>query len=136
MQVLGLKKKNVFLSCHRSLVGLPDWLYYLSHVIVYRYVAAVLHEQTFLDKLPNLPVNATAVCPDNNAEYGCRYRNGTYYLLERYHFPQNGLDLGRQDLDLWSNFGLSFAFFGGMLTLNLILYLVPLPAFIKSKFRD
>ncbi|XP_037795973.1 ATP-binding cassette sub-family G member 5-like [Penaeus monodon] len=120
----------------RSLVGLPDWLYYLSHVIVYRYVAAVLHEQTFLDKLPNLPVNATAVCPDNNAEYGCRYRNGTYYLLERYHFPQNGLDLGRQDLDLWSNFGLSFAFFGGMLTLNLILYLVPLPAFIKSKFRD
>lgn len=120
----------------RSLVGLPDWLYYLSHVIVYRYVAAVLHEQTFLDKLPNLPVNATSVCPDNNAEYGCRYRNGTYYLLERYHFPQNGLDLGRQDLDLWSNFGLSFAFFGGMLTLNLILYLVPLPAFIKSKFRD
>ncbi|XP_066990295.1 ATP-binding cassette sub-family G member 5 isoform X1 [Macrobrachium rosenbergii] len=120
----------------RSLVGLPDWLYYLSHVIVFRYAAAVLHEQAFLDKLPNLPVNSTADCPDNNAEYGCRYRNGTYYLLERYHFPENGLDLGRHDLDLWYNFGLCFSFFGGMLVLNLVLYLVPLPSFIKSKFRD
>ncbi|KAK7063157.1 ATP-binding cassette sub- G member 5 [Halocaridina rubra] len=120
----------------RSLVGLPDWLYYLSHIIVFRYASAVLHEQTFLDKLPNLPVNDSATCPDNNAEYGCRYRNGTYYLLERYHFPENGLDLGRQDLDLWSNFGLCFSFFGGMLVLNLVLYLVPLPSFIKSKFRD
>lgn len=81
-------------------------------------------------------MNASVLCPDNNAEYGCRYRNGTYYLLERYHFPENGLDLGRQDLELWSNFGLSFAFFGGMLVLNLVLYLVPLPSFIKSKFRD
>ncbi|XP_064091004.1 ATP-binding cassette sub-family G member 5-like [Macrobrachium nipponense] len=120
----------------RSLVGLPDWLYYLGHVIVFRYAAAVLHEQAFLDKLPNLPVNSTADCPDNNAEYGCRYRNGTYYLLERYHFPENGFDLGRNDLDLWYNFGLCFSFFGGMLVLNLVLYLVPLPSFIKSKFRD
>ncbi|KAK4297641.1 hypothetical protein Pmani_029960 [Petrolisthes manimaculis] len=103
----------------RSLIRLSDWLYYLGHVIVFRYASAVLHEQAFLDKLPNLPVNASATCPDNNAEYGCRYRNGTYYLLERYHFPENGLDLGRQDLDLWYNFGLSFAFFGGMLVLNL-----------------
>ncbi|XP_050735234.1 ATP-binding cassette sub-family G member 5-like [Eriocheir sinensis] len=120
----------------RSLVRLPDWLYYLGHVIVYRYASAVLHEQAFLDRLTNLPMNGSVLCPDNNAEYGCRYRNGTYYLLERYHFPENGLDLGRQDLDLWSNFGLSFAFFGGMLVLNLVLYLVPLPSFIKSKFRD
>ncbi|KAG7165809.1 ATP-binding cassette sub-family G member 5-like [Homarus americanus] len=120
----------------RSLVHLPDWLYYLGHVIVFRYASAVLHEQAFLDKLPQLPVNASADCPDNNAEYGCRYRNGTYYLLERYHFSENGLDLGRQDLDLWFNFALSFAFFGGMFVLNLVLYLVPLPSFIKSKFRD
>lgn len=120
----------------RSLVLLPDWLYYLGHVIVFRYASAVLHEQTFFNKMPNLPVNDTVDCPDNNAEYGCRYRNGTYYLLERYHFPENGLDLGRHDLDLWFNLALSFAFFGGMLVLNLVLYLVPLPSFIKSKFRD
>ncbi|KAK8729004.1 hypothetical protein OTU49_008581 [Cherax quadricarinatus] len=120
----------------RSLVHLPDWLYYVGHVTVLRYASSVLHEHVFLDKLPNLPVNISADCPDNNAEYGCRYRNGTYYLLERYHFPENGLDLGRQDLDLWTNFALSFAFFGGMFLLNLVLYLVPLPSFIKSKFRD
>ena len=82
-----------------------------------------------------LPVNENVTCPDNNAEYGCRYRNGTYYLLERYHFLDNGHDR-QQDLLFWYNFGLSFAFFGGMLLLNLVLYLVPLPAFIKSKFRD
>ncbi|CAL4134223.1 unnamed protein product [Meganyctiphanes norvegica] len=120
----------------RSLVGLPEWLYYLGHMVVFRYASAFLHEQMFLDKMENFPVNSTQNCPDNNAEYGCRYRNGTYYLLERYHFAHNGPDLGRQDLDLWTNFALSFAFSGGMLVLNLVLYLVPLPSFIKAKFRD
>ncbi|XP_076064875.1 ATP-binding cassette sub-family G member 5 [Oratosquilla oratoria] len=122
----------------RSLVGMPDWLYYLGHIIVYRYASAFLHQQMFMDRLPNLPVNASSnpTCPDNNAEYGCRYRNGSYYLLERYHFPDNAFDHNREDLLLWINFGLSFAFVGGMMVVNLVLYLVPLPAFIKAKFRD
>uniref|UniRef100_A0A2P2I991 ATP-binding cassette sub-family G member 5-like n=3 Tax=Hirondellea gigas TaxID=1518452 RepID=A0A2P2I991_9CRUS len=120
----------------RSLTGIPDWLYYLSHINVFRYSSAVLHEQLFLDRLIALPANDSVTCPDNNAEFGCRYRNGTYYLLERYHFPQTGIDQDRQDIDLWNNMGFSFIFYASMLIANLVLYLIPLPAFIKTKFRE
>jgi len=120
----------------RSLVGMPEYLYYLGHVNMLRYSSAVLHELVFADKFVGLPVNASIPCGDNNAEFGCRYRNGTYYLLERFHFPQTGLDHGRRDLDLWSNCAFSLLFYGGLLLTNLVLYLVPLPAFVKSKFRD
>ena len=65
-----------------------------------------------------------------------RYRNGTYYLLERFHFPQTGIDQERMDIDMWSNVGFSFTFYAGMLLANLVLYLIPLPAFIKTKFRE
>ncbi|XP_018015931.1 uncharacterized protein LOC108672721 isoform X1 [Hyalella azteca] len=120
----------------RSLVGIPDWLYYLSHVNVFKFAAAALQQQLLWQQLPSLPVNETITCPDNNAEFGCRYRNGTYYLLERYHVFQGGVDLDRQDLDFFTNVGFSFIFYAGMLIGNLVLYLIPLPAFIKTKFRE
>lgn len=63
---------------------------------------------------------------------GCRYSNGTHYLMERYHLTHPPYD---DDLRFWLNFGLNFLFTGAMFFANIILHIVPLPAFVKSKFR-
>lgn len=63
---------------------------------------------------------------------GCRYSNGTHYLMERYHLAHPPYD---DDLRFWMNFGLNFLFTGAMFFANIILHIVPLPAFVKSKFR-
>ncbi|CAG0884111.1 unnamed protein product [Cyprideis torosa] len=53
---------------------------------------------------------------------------------EKYHFPSPNQSL--DDLNLYLNFGLGFAFYVGMIIVNLLIYSVPLPAFLKTKFRD
>ena len=63
---------------------------------------------------------------------GCRYANGTHYLMERYHLTHPPYD---DVLRFWLNFGLNFLFAGAMFFANIILHIVPLPAFVKSKFR-
>ncbi|XP_037093116.1 ATP-binding cassette sub-family G member 5-like [Pollicipes pollicipes] len=124
-------------STLKTLVGLPKWLYYVSYVIIYRYASAFLHEQMFRDNFVALPSrNATAQinCISNNAQYGCRYLNGTHYLQERYNLGnlKNPVD----DLHLYWNFAWTFAFVAGLVVLNIIAYSMPLPNFIKSKFRE
>ena len=92
----------------------------------------------FEDKLAGFGYNETISCDANNGAYGCRYVNGSFYLLERYHMssfsPSD--DAINDDLDYWRNFGVTFGFVGLMTVFNVILYLVPLPAFVKSKFRE
>ena len=39
-------------------------------------------------------------------------------------------------MDTTFNLGLSFVFPVALFFLNLILYLIPLPAFVKAKFRE
>ena len=62
-----------------------------------------------------------------------RYINGSHYLIERY---------GKEELELeaimdpWFNFGVAYIFPLGLLTINMVLYLIPLPAFVKAKFRE
>ena len=63
---------------------------------------------------------------------GCRYANGTHYLMERYHLNHPPYD---DDLKFWMNFGLNFLFTAAMFFANIILHIVPLPAFVKTKFR-
>lgn len=65
----------------------------------------------------------------------CRYSNGQSFLTERY--ARDNTDLifsGILDFDL--NLGVTLAFALGMLVFNIFLYLVPLPAFVKAKFRE
>lgn len=52
--------------------------------------------------------------------------------MERYHLTHPPYD---DDLRFWLNFGLNFLFTGAMFLANIILHIVPLPAFVKSKFR-
>jgi len=52
--------------------------------------------------------------------------------MERYHINHPPYD---DDLKFWLNFGLNFLFTGAMFFANIILHIVPLPAFVKTKFR-
>jgi ATP-binding cassette subfamily G (WHITE) protein 5 (sterolin 1) len=63
----------------------------------------------------------------------CRYLNGTHYLVERYSYPGIKLD---QVLEPWTNIAINFAFPAALALANLVFYLIPLPAFVKAKFRE
>lgn len=63
-----------------------------------------------------------------------RYTDGSAYLSERF---------GREDADhvadlfaADTNLAVAMAFPVGLLLVNCLLYLVPLPAFVKAKFRE
>ncbi len=153
---LGAVYLNLGGAFVRSIAGLPDYLYYLTYIVQTRYAGAVLNEQHFRNftSLPSM-INATTSipCPSGTtfSNYGiiqflsklyiilhgfffagCRYSNGTHYLMERYHLAHPPYD---DDLRFWMNFGLNFLFTGAMFFANIILHIVPLPAFVKSKFR-
>ena len=59
--------------------------------------------------------------------------NGTHYLEEKYGYQGSELD---SFMNPWFNFGVSFVFPLALFCVNLIFYLIPLPAFVKAKFRE
>ncbi len=117
----------------RTLRGLPEWLYYLTYITQPRYAGAFLNQQIFLQYDQALPVlkNITRACNTNAWGEGCLYVNGTHYLEERYFNSGE-----RQDLNYYLNFGLCFAFPVAAFLINLLLYSIPLPGLVKSKFRE
>ncbi len=62
-----------------------------------------------------------------------RYVNGSHYLEEKFGFGDDELV---HFLDRWFNLGISFVFPVGLFLINLVLYMIPLPAFVKAKFRE
>ena len=62
-----------------------------------------------------------------------RYVNGSHYLKEKYGF--DGIELS-VFLDRWFNCGVCFVFPVALFIINMILYVIPLPAFVKAKFRE
>ncbi|KAG8193192.1 hypothetical protein JTE90_005542 [Oedothorax gibbosus] len=122
----------------RSLTTLPEWFSYMTHAVIYRYAGAFLQENEFalnprLERVPYLNGSEALSCP-TNIPGSCVYVDGNHYLMQRYHNTAGRLE--DTDLQYWLNFGLCFVFVGGMWMLNTILHLVPLPAFIKTKFRN
>lgn len=111
-----------------------DWLYYLSYASIYRYASAFLQAQA----AQNVPI---ANCARNVAfqsrllvrgdhvdtGYPCRWPNGTAYLNEIYLF----IDYENH----WLNFGILFLYVIAMMVLTMICYSMPMPHFIKRKFR-
>ncbi|KAF8793634.1 ATP-binding cassette sub-family G member 5 like protein [Argiope bruennichi] len=122
----------------RSLTSLPEWFYYMTHAVIYRYAGAFLQENEFLNNSGldrSNYLNGTEALPCTTSIPGsCVYVDGNHYLLQK--FPSNSGRMEDSDLHYWLNFGLCFVFVGGMWVLNTILHLVPLPAFIKTKFRN
>ena len=62
-----------------------------------------------------------------------RYINGTHFLQEKYGNQPGQVD---EIMDWTFNLSLSFAFPIAIFILNLVLYLIPLPAYVKAKFRE
>lgn len=119
----------------RSLVVLPDWTYYLTYATLQRYAAAFV-QQNELDMHPgleNLPSLSGAPCGPNVDSGRCFYVNGTHYLGHKFRMGRGQAEV---DVQYWLNFGLCFAFVGSFCLVNVISHIVPLPASIKSKFRD
>ncbi|CAG9773059.1 unnamed protein product [Ceutorhynchus assimilis] len=131
----------------RSIKGLQDWLFLITYATQPRYAAAFLNRQVFLFKDLNkpLPFDLKHNCTNMNlietsilngiANPYCRYASGQSFLSERYaRDPGDNIFNGILDADL--NIGITFAFTLGMIVFNMFLYLIPLPAFVKAKFRE
>lgn len=125
-------------STVRTMTALPEWLYYISYGVIYRYAGAFLNENEFdgnslLENTPSVNGTVKISCQGNNLSGHCFYLNGIHYLTTRYNY---GKGTYNEDLQYWLNFGMCFVFVGGMWLVNTVVYLIPLPSFIKKKFRD
>ncbi|KAF5281614.1 hypothetical protein FQR65_LT02934 [Abscondita terminalis] len=131
----------------RSMKGLQDWMYYLTYATQTRYAAAFLSRLVFLtpDLHDPLPFDAHRNCSNMNlietsnlnglTNPYCRYADGQSFLTERYARDNTEL-IFSGILDSELNIGATFAFAAGMMIFNMFLYLLPLPAFVKAKFRE
>lgn len=131
----------------RSIKGLQDWLFYLTYATQVRYSSAFLNKKVFLSPalLETLPydskINCTNISPIETSTFNsltdpyCRYAHGQSYLTERYTRGPTDL-IFSEILDEEKNIGITFAFTVGFIVFNLFLCLIPLPAFVKAKFRE
>ena len=124
----------------RSLSAMPELIYHLTYIVQPRYSGALLNSLEFYNKtsLVNLgwrneTEGQSYACRKDDFRFGCRYVNGTHYLYEKYSYPLVQLDTM---LDIYTNTAINFAFPATILLVNMIWYLVPLPAFVKAKFRE
>lgn len=119
----------------RSLVVLPDWTYYLTYATLQRYAAAFVQQNEFEmhPGLENLPSLNGSACGPNVDSGRCFFVNGSHYLGHKYRMGRGQAEV---DVQYWLNFGLCFAFVGSFCLVNVISHIIPLPASIKSKFRD
>lgn len=88
-----------------------------------------------LSGLPQENGISCSVTGYSTEQFACRYLDGGAYLAERY--TQGSADYSISEI-LDSNFNLivTFVFPISAAVLNCLLYLIPLPAFIKAKFRN
>ncbi len=120
--------------------GMPSALAHLTYATQTRYAGAVLHRAEFFNRsslveLPWLNDNGVEIaCSRSQFGFGCRYINGTHFLAEKYGFA-SGAKLD-DFFDVWFNVGVSVVFAVGLFFVNLLLYVIPLPAFVKAKFRE
>ncbi|KMQ95385.1 atp-binding cassette sub-family g member 5-like protein [Lasius niger] len=116
----------------RSLKNLPYWLAMVSTALPTRYASLALN-QLVVDTpiLSNLHYNESFTCP--GAAELCRYPDGKTYLIER--FTREGENIS-EVLNVDLNLLISLAFAVGLVILNSVLYLLPLPARVKAKFRE
>jgi len=124
----------------RTHTGLPELMYHITYILHSRYSGAILNRLEFYERQSLVGLgwrNETTAkefpCIKDSYGFVCRYINGTHYLVERYSYPGVKLE---ELLEPWTNTAINLAFPFALAALNLVLYLVPLPAFVKAKFRE
>ncbi|GBP27627.1 hypothetical protein EVAR_102881_1 [Eumeta japonica] len=150
---------NIYLACIyimlasgvlRSYRGYEEWLYYLTYVTQTRYVSIFLHRSVFKQSIfRHLPYSDKENCTSttspiqtapnliSNSNANCRYSNGDDFLSERFGAKDFiGEIQTSSDFDLQFNMAIAFAFALGIMVINKFLYLMPLPAHVKDKFRE
>lgn len=128
----------------RSMLSVPEWMGYLNYANIYYYAYWSFSFLQFHDN-PQLTQLSTAVgngltesCPVNVIPGKCLFINGTHFLSQRF---KDGIDASKNQLHEWSlthykNYFLTFVFVLSSFCLDTIVYIIPIPASLKSKFRD
>ncbi|KOX75572.1 ATP-binding cassette sub-family G member 5 [Melipona quadrifasciata] len=116
----------------RSLKGMPYWLAAVSTALPARYASLALNQLAIdVPAFLNLHYNESFACP--GIPELCRYPDGRAYLIER--FTREGENIS-EVLNVDLNLLISLAFAVGLSIFNSVLYLLPLPAKVKAKFRE
>ncbi|KAL1129276.1 hypothetical protein AAG570_013805 [Ranatra chinensis] len=102
----------------RSYAGLPEWLLYLSYGSQAHYAGAALSHR-LLGAVPS---------PTSSSMIGCRYAENSHHFAQRYHATASS------SVDY--NLCLALAFPAIFALANCLLYIMPLPSFVKAKFRE
>lgn len=125
----------------RSVIAMNDfkWLEYLNYANIYYYTGWTLHFNEFqnnplLDRAPSVSDSGIILsCPPNVVPGRCMFVNGTHFLTQRY---SQGVNWPEFSINYWRNVALPFVFVLTSYALNVIVYVVPLPASLKAKFRE
>ena len=126
-------------SALRSMLAAPDWLYYINFVNIYYWSGWTLNFNEFqhnqaLDRSPFVADNATLeACQANIIPGKCIFLSGNHFLDQRL---KEAKDVSEWSLIHWKNFAFIYIFVIAFYLINTIVYIVPLPASLKSKFRD
>ena len=128
------------------MLSAPNWMTYVNYANIYYYSSWSLAFNEFqdnsnLDRTPSFSdsnFNAIVPCPVNIIPGRCMFINGTHFLSQRF---KEGVSASKNQLQEWSlthykNFALNFVFILSSYALNTIVYIIPIPASLKSKFRD
>lgn len=109
---------------------MPEFTSWITYIVQTRYAGAYLTALAFNGRpqYVGLAQNAQENCTVPVAEvFSCRYPNGDSYVNERY--PAAVAD---PQIDLVA----SFVFPIAAMVFNVLLYVAPLPSYIKAKFRE
>ncbi|XP_054165493.1 ATP-binding cassette sub-family G member 5-like [Oppia nitens] len=123
----------------RSMLAAPDWLYYINFGNIYYWSSWTLHFNEFqyneaLVRTPFITDNSTMEsCLANIIPGKCVFLSGNHFLDQRLRDVK---DIQEWSIIHWKNFAFIYIFVIAMYLFNTIIYIVPLPASLKSKFRD
>lgn len=102
----------------RSFKGLQPWLQDNTRAMHTRYASSLLHSATFLVRKMNCTEISGITCPIPND-----------YVHDHLGTPDG---LRTQNADMAASIGFAV----GFIMFNLLLYLIPVPSFIRRKFKD
>ena len=123
----------------RSMLASPNIYYYINWFNIYYWAGWTLNFMEFqfntdLVRVPHVSTNNTVeLCSANIVPGKCMFLSGNHYLDQRF---KDIKDIPEWSLIFWKNFAFIFIFAIGSDLINTVIYVIPLPASLKAKFRD
>lgn len=100
----------------RSFKGLAPWLQENTKGTHTKYASTLLHSAVFLSRRMNCTPGGVTVCP----------------LTSEYLYERLGRAVPQENIDMAASIGFAV----GFIAFNMLLYLIPVPSFIRRKFKD